>query len=476
VLSAFLLVALHYTSLGLDINALCRDAFDPWTYALDQCGANVHGDQQPGEGAVVGCEWRCELFFTFIMTAPNSDCPSSCANALAGRPDALAAVQSAFPLKRPPFVEGAGEWPSLNFTMSAAHIAADPSLCAAPHEFPPPPSSGSAFWRTTNAGAYTAMLDGFVDTDLSRLNDAILNRRRPPDRYFVNYSPDLAVEPLFNASVVLPLSRYRLQPWGDVSWMGDSCSCGYSVPAAFQPTPLRLNVADQIGMSVMIWYLTFSLIWTIIGKEVLKLIFFLIMFLRSATRHSWWILFCSKNICMLPFWCCYGRGYRRHYLNRPLDQNAGSVELRWNTCDFFFQTVPMLLINVSTIVGLYLQGTEAGISTVTKVTLAFNLLNFLFTVFSIFHACCGADEAAAETVDGAGEGGAGATTSARSRSVVAAGATAAPAAAAATAGAGGAAAAAGVAVGGGRSPRTAAVPGRVSERQRAGASDCACRR
>ena len=93
---------------------------------------------------------------------------------------------------------------------------------------------------------------------------------------------------------------------------------------------------------------------------------------------------------MLPFWCCYGRGYRRHYLNRPLDQNAGSVELRWNTCDFFFQTVPMLLINVSTIVGLYLQGTEAGISTVTKATLAFNLLNFLLTVFSIFRACCGA--------------------------------------------------------------------------------------
>ena len=35
----------------------------------------------------------------------------------------------------------------------------------------------------------------------------------------------------------------------------------------------------------MIWYLTFSLIWTIIGKEGLKLVLFLIMFLRSHYKH-----------------------------------------------------------------------------------------------------------------------------------------------------------------------------------------------
>ena len=161
------------------------------------------------------------------------------------------------------------------------------------------------------------------------------------------------------------------------------------MPASLQPR-LTLYWSGGIAGWVRDTFQTSFLaivLWVILVKEGIKLVFFFALFARAATRRSWWIHFFSKHLCVAPFWLCYGRAYRDTYLSPTLANGASgsSIALRSGVLDFLAQTLPLLFINI--IISLADASVGFAVSPLTIVTLTFNSLNALVTIVLLARTC-----------------------------------------------------------------------------------------
>ena len=290
---------------------------------------------------------------------------------------------------------GVGNWPTLS-DLSMRQVVADRSRCyrnasGAPDYLVSPPFHSPVI----NTGADVADVEHWMFGE----------QARPAHAYFLRFVPDvlqrgglwgyldaqqmqtpLQLETSGYAAVVGNIYNFTSGQYEPVT--GERCKCRYSIPAALRPevamygaTPLAAAVRDMLPTLSVVTF------WAIISKEAFKLVAFFALFMRAATRRSFWIHFASKHVLSAPCWLLYGKAYRETYLSPTLFNGApdSSIALRSGFLDFLLQTIPMLLINIA----MSLADADSGfqVRPLTVVTLLFNSLNMLVTIVLLVGTC-----------------------------------------------------------------------------------------
>lgn len=290
-----------------------------------------------------------------------------------------------------------GTWPQSPLSMRA--VIADTTQCRRNGSDAPATTMNLAMRLSTPRNS-----DAAFGVRLS-LERWIMGLTRPASSFYIRYEPDVTQRGGLWAHLNAQQQQATLELESRVSQVSvgsvfnptsfqydsiyqDRCNCRYSLPGALQPR-LTMYGPSKLAAKVrdLLTAISSFLLWLIIAKEGFKLFLFFTLFMRAATRRSYWIHFFSKHALVAPFWLLYGRAYRETYLSPTLPDGASdsSVALRAGLLDFFAQTIPMLIINIC--VSLADRDSGYKVSPLTVVTLLFNSINALVSVLLLVRTC-----------------------------------------------------------------------------------------
>lgn len=163
------------------------------------------------------------------------------------------------------------------------------------------------------------------------------------------------------------------------------CSCTFALPAgeAGQVTVLFPSKSAVSVLVQLVHPVVWPLLLVVVSKEGGKLLLFFMLFLRRATRFSWWTAFVHQHLLIAPLWLCIGRVYRLSFLTPA----SSSTQFRASVVGLFTEAIPMFYINCCLVVAVGLNGGASSLSALTIASLVWNIGRIAHGTYTLSRMC-----------------------------------------------------------------------------------------